>query len=132
MDDYDVILGPSAEGGIYLIGIKPSINLEGFEKIFKTVELSSFAKFAKDQSLRINILQELVDVDQESDLIGLMAWLDSVEIQLTQNQLSLKNEKISIPKATLSVIRNIGLTISVDENNNRRKKLNKVDSVAKE
>ncbi|MHA2030339.1 MAG: TIGR04282 family arsenosugar biosynthesis glycosyltransferase [Candidatus Kariarchaeaceae archaeon] len=128
LDSYDVVLGPSAEGGIYLIGIKPGMKLDGFEELFKEVELSSFAKFAKDQSLSINILQELVDVDQESDLIGLIAWLDSVEIQMTQNHSFSKNDKISIPTNTLFVVRKIGLTISVDAKNNRQKKLIKLES----
>ncbi len=123
LNSVDVVLGPSAEGGIYLIGIKPNLKLQGYEQLFEGVELSDFAKFAKNQMLNINILEELVDVDQESDLIGLIAWLNSVEIQNKQNMKLLENDKISIPKHTLSILRKIGLTISVDKKNNRGKKL---------
>jgi glycosyltransferase A (GT-A) superfamily protein (DUF2064 family) len=130
LNTYDVVLGPSAEGGIYLIGIKPNLLLEGFEKIFKNVELSWFAKFANNQSLSFYILQEVVDIDLESDLIGLIAWLDSIEIQLTLFPTLSKNEQILIPKKTLEVIRKIGLTITVDEKNNRQKKLKKINSVS--
>lgn len=129
LDENDVVLGPSAEGGIYLIGIKPNLDLENFENLFEGVELSNFAKFADAQSLNIMILPELVDVDQESDLVGLIAWIESIEIQKNQKTILSSNDKISIPKQTLSVIRKIGLSISVNDSNNRRKKITISNSI---
>lgn len=126
LDKYDVVLGPSAEAGIYLIGINQNFDLDGFEAIFEGVELSNFAKFVVNQSLTFTLLSELGDIDQESDLVGLISWLESVELHLRLNPKENLDLKLSIPKNTLKTIKNLRLKIKVDDKNNRGKVIDKV------
>ncbi|MCE7736874.1 MAG: DUF2064 domain-containing protein [Candidatus Heimdallarchaeota archaeon] len=126
LDKYDVVLGPSAEAGIYLIGINDNLNLDDFEKIFEGVELSNFAKFVVNQNLSFTLLSELGDIDQESDLVGLISWLESVELYLQFDTLEVEDLGFSIPKNTFNTIRKLRLKINVDDKNNRGKVIDKI------
>lgn len=68
-DDRDLVLGPTEDGGYYLIGMKRPIP-ELFEDIpwstSKTLEVT--LKKAKKSSLRVHLLETLYDVDKAEDL----------------------------------------------------------------
>ncbi len=119
LDTYDLVIGPSPAGGIYLIGINNRFKLDNFEYVFDNVELTSLARLANSNGLTGYILPELIDIDVEEDLIGLIAWIDSLKYLQYNNS---KSELI-IPMNSHDTIKKLGLRIQVDNKNNRTKRL---------
>ncbi|MFQ5432371.1 MAG: DUF2064 domain-containing protein [Nitrospinota bacterium] len=68
-----VVLGPSGEGGLYLIGLMSGY-LPDFSKIFGgSTELLNFIREVDVVNLPIFLLEELTDVDVASDLVSLIS-----------------------------------------------------------
>lgn len=68
-----VVLGPSGEGGLYLIGVAGGY-LPDFSKIFgESSELLNFTREVDDANLPLSLLEELTDVDVASDLVTLIS-----------------------------------------------------------
>lgn len=118
LDSFDVIIGPSPVGGIYLIGVSADFVLVDFENVFTGVEMTNLAKLIKNNDLSGYILPELTDIDIEEDLIGLISWMESIQYLSPQQNLQL-------PLYTQRVIDHLKLTIQIDENDNRKKKISK-------
>lgn len=73
------VLGPSSEGGIYLIGLISGFRPD-FEKIFGNgCELSSFAEELKKNKIQFTLLEEVTDVDVASDLVSLISLIDAMK-----------------------------------------------------
>lgn len=74
LNESDIVMGPSADGGYYLLGMK---NL--YQEFFTNVEWSGSKVFEKTlekiktQNLSFHLLPELTDIDTEEDLRN---WLD--------------------------------------------------------
>ena len=69
LNDYDMVIGPAADGGYYLLGMKKL-----HESLFKNIEwgtsdvLAETIKRCVENQLSYYLLQTLHDVDEESDL----------------------------------------------------------------
>jgi len=106
-----MVLGPSGEGGVYLIGLRypaptPSqggyLNLKG---VFTAGnESDNLLESAKNKKLPLLILEELTDVDVKSDLITLIS-------NLSMMQYSSRYAKIHLPRYTLKAIKGFGLAV---------------------
>ncbi|MBI4514478.1 MAG: TIGR04282 family arsenosugar biosynthesis glycosyltransferase [Deltaproteobacteria bacterium] len=71
----EVVLGPSADGGYYLIGMRQPHDLfSGIEMSTPRVLAETLAK-AQTAGLRVHLLPESFDVDEESDVARLRALL---------------------------------------------------------
>lgn len=68
--NYDVVIGPAADGGYYLLGMKNTHNdlFENIQWSSPTVLLETIQR-CKENSLHYFLLKELHDVDKEQDLI---------------------------------------------------------------
>ena len=74
LNSYDVVIGPSKDGGYYLLGMK-KMNSQLFEGIeYSTPEVLSVTILKiKELKLAYHLLPELMDIDTEENLI---TWLD--------------------------------------------------------
>jgi glycosyltransferase A (GT-A) superfamily protein (DUF2064 family) len=99
-----MVLGPSGEGGVYLIGVKGSRGVN-FKGIFTSGnESDNLLKIARRRKMPLLILEELTDVDVKSDLITLISNLSIMEY-------SSHHTKIHLPRYTLSAIKKLGLAV---------------------
>lgn len=75
LEKYDAVIGPSNDGGYYLLGIKQLT-----KKLFEGIKWSSGSVFSKTieilngQNQEVKILPELIDIDTETDLVN---WLNN-------------------------------------------------------
>jgi hypothetical protein len=97
---HDVVIGPSEDGGYYLIGLSQIVpelfvSIEwGTEKVFeKTMER------AKQRNLSVRVLGRLSDVDTPDDL---PVW-DKVSNQFISVVIPTLNEEVNLPKTLQSV-----------------------------
>ncbi|OGW06691.1 MAG: hypothetical protein A2889_08980 [Nitrospinae bacterium RIFCSPLOWO2_01_FULL_39_10] len=126
-----MVLGPSGEGGVYLIGLRyPSPTpspaggegkREGGYFNFKGVftagnESDNLLKIGKSKKLPLLLLEELTDVDVKSDLITLISNLSIM-------QYSAGYTKIHLPRYTINAIKSLGLTIGRKGSGTREKYL---------
>ncbi|NMM49512.1 TIGR04282 family arsenosugar biosynthesis glycosyltransferase [Marinigracilibium pacificum] len=69
LNNHDVVIGPSNDGGYYLLGLK-SIQSNLFNNIEWSTEtvLAETIKKCKESGLSIHLIEELVDIDTIEDL----------------------------------------------------------------
>lgn len=90
LDNYDIVIGPSVDGGYYLLGMK---NFQ--PEIFKNIEYSKSDVLKKtiekitSLGLTYSTLISLQDIDTESDLIK---WLDQTNSSKLKNEIELMYE----------------------------------------
>jgi rSAM/selenodomain-associated transferase 1 len=95
LDDNRVVIGPSTDGGYYLIGIRDQC-LPIFSEIAwgTSSVLHQTRKQLDEQQIKYELLSPLTDVDQVEDLLELVAdlerrktlgQLDSLDLQLYEN-----------------------------------------------
>lgn len=92
LDNSDVVIGPSRDGGYYLLGMKrmnPNL-FEGIEYSNNSVYQCTVEKFSK-LNLSYYVLPELQDIDTEKDLI---LWLKSNSINSIKETIKLAYEGI--------------------------------------
>jgi rSAM/selenodomain-associated transferase 1 len=92
LDNSDVVIGPSRDGGYYLLGMKrmnPNL-FEGIEFSTSSVYKNTVEKFSK-LNLSYYVLPELQDIDTEEDLIH---WLKSNSINSIKETIKLAYEGI--------------------------------------
>jgi glycosyltransferase A (GT-A) superfamily protein (DUF2064 family) len=78
-----IVLGPSGEGGIYLVGITRHFDPEYFSKnqLFSGgVEIYQFIKLCKNEGTALKLLPAFTDVDIEGDLVSLLLYVDAMKI----------------------------------------------------
>ena len=63
----DVVIGPSTDGGFYLIGIKGSY--ENFIDCMKPMDIKNLKHNISSRSLDLKLLKELKDIDTPEDLL---------------------------------------------------------------
>jgi len=99
----DTVLGPSGEGGIYLIGMRDGLSFD-YQKIFSDgAELSNFAGEVKKAGLTLNLLTEVGDVDLAEDLVTLISLIDAMKVA---------NQSDGFPTETSQTIASLGLKIN--------------------
>ena len=86
LEQNDIVIGPSKDGGYYLLGIKRNYK-ELFENILWSSEsvFDSTIKKAKILNLRIGRLQSLQDID---NLSALNNWLNQIGNENLKNKIS--------------------------------------------
>jgi uncharacterized protein len=102
LDHRDVVLGPCADGGYYLIGMRaPHDVFSGIVMSTPTVLTETVSK-ARQQGLSTALLPSTFDVDDSSGLTALATWLDhrtSGELPRTRALLA----GLGLPVAPVSV-----------------------------
>ena len=87
LENFDTVIGPSSDGGYYLLGMK-----EFYPEIFKDINWSTSEVFEKtleqitNLDIAVKILPELSDIDTEEDL---KEWL---AIQSSSNKSAVRKE----------------------------------------
>lgn len=87
LDTNDVVIGPSEDGGYYLLGIKKM-----YAKLFEGIEYSTSSVLSetlarvKDLNLTYRLLPVLPDIDTEEDLIN---WLNNNVSTSIKNEIKL-------------------------------------------
>lgn len=80
-DSKRVVIGPSGEGGVYMVGITKEFNPDWFTDhyIFTGgIETSQFVKLRKIGLISLFLLPPLFDIDVSEDLISLISILDPI------------------------------------------------------
>lgn len=92
LDDNDIVIGPSKDGGYYLLGMKKI-----YPELFNGIEFSTNTVFNEtiNQIEKLNLsfctLPELQDIDTEDDLIN---WLNGKQANTIKNNIRIIYESI--------------------------------------
>ena len=95
LDNQPVVIGPSTDGGYYLIGMR-----EPYPSMFDNIEWSTSAVLKQtldhlhQQQIGYELLPEMTDIDQFEDFESLCEQLKSSKITADQNLLMSLNEVI--------------------------------------
>jgi len=109
-------LGPSGEGGVYLIGFNSDAPVR-FDGVFSEgAEIDNLCKIAKSGNMPLAILPETLDVDVESDLVGLAGIIRA-------RSYSRRFEGGFFPLHTASAMDNLKMSIVRRPGNTRDKKI---------
>jgi glycosyltransferase A (GT-A) superfamily protein (DUF2064 family) len=112
-----MVLGPSKEGGVYLVGVNRSLD---FNDIFtKGIELENLVALAKEKQMQLLLLEELTDLDVSTDLINFICNIKAMKYAAKFNDFFL-------PENTINAIRKIGLYVESEGGGKRGKKLVKL------
>ncbi|GBE17472.1 2-phospho-L-lactate guanylyltransferase [archaeon BMS3Abin16] len=99
-----LVLGPSNEGGVYLIGFNTALDFTGvFEG--SGVELENLARLAEKHDLAFKLLEEVSDIDVAADLASFICRIEAMEYGGRQSL-------YMVPKHTIKAIRELGLTVA--------------------
>lgn len=71
-----IVIGPSPEGGFYLLGNSNSLQIDARNYFEKGFEVLNYLEFAQSRNIPMHLLEELSDVDIFSDLISLFCYLN--------------------------------------------------------
>ncbi len=109
-------LGPSGEGGVYLIGFNSDAPVR-FDRVFSEgSEIENLCAIAKSGNMPLFILPETLDVDVESDLVGLVGIIKA-------RSYSRRFEDGFFPLHTAEAIDNLKVRIVRRPGNTRDKKI---------
>ena len=74
LDDHDLVLGPSTDGGYWLVGMKKPVNI--FDGIVwsRADVLEKTLEIARQKQISIDLLDPLTDLDTPSDLNQTPGW----------------------------------------------------------
>ncbi len=111
-----VVLGPSYEGGLYLIGHPSTLPIDCAKVFAEGSEIENFVNIAKELNVPIKLLPETLDVDVGADLITLMGLIHAMAYQR-------QFETCVFPTHTNEVISGLGLSVVRDSDNTRSKKI---------
>ena len=86
LDDYDVVIGPSPDGGYYLLGMK-KFTPELFENITYSTNtvFDNTIQRIKNKNLSYHTLETIEDIDTEDEL---RSWLDLSDDSQLKNEIS--------------------------------------------
>jgi glycosyltransferase A (GT-A) superfamily protein (DUF2064 family) len=97
-----IVLGPSNEGGVYLVGVSNPLD---FTNIFsKGIEIENLVSLAANRNLPLKLLEELTDLDVSTDLISFLCNIDAMLYAERSND-------FHAPKNTIEVVRDLGLKV---------------------
>lgn len=93
------VLGPSTDGGIYLLGIKKSeFDIDIFQKL-KWQESTLFLdiqKYFQNEGSKVCLLAEKQDIDKEADLLSLFRSYSQLNIVVALKEIYLENPILRI------------------------------------
>jgi glycosyltransferase A (GT-A) superfamily protein (DUF2064 family) len=109
-----MVIGPSNEGGVYLVGVGRPIN---FKRIFSVgVESENLAALALKLGISFHLLEELKDIDVESDLIDFICNIKAMET-------ASKFNNFKLPMNSISAIKKLGLRVNDGRGGERGRRL---------
>jgi len=117
----NVVIGPTGEGGIYLVGLSRNFIPNWFTKynLFTSgVEIIQFTKFCKIEEIQFSLLTPLIDIDIEEDLVSLLAFIEGLKI--AEN-----NDNFHYPYYTINVLESLGVYIKEIKGKTRKRKIGK-------
>ncbi|MBF0171754.1 MAG: DUF2064 domain-containing protein [Nitrospinae bacterium] len=109
-------LGPTGEGGAYLIGFPADAPVRLDTAFDEGAELLNLTAEARRLALPLKLLPLTLDVDVEADLVSLVALLGGLEYQRSF-------ETQTVPMNTLRVAGDLGLSIQRSGDESRAKKI---------
>jgi glycosyltransferase A (GT-A) superfamily protein (DUF2064 family) len=109
-----MVLGPSKEGGVYLVGVNRPFDFDGI--FTEGIELENLVALAEENQMQLLLLEELTDLDVSSDLINFICNIKAMEYAEKFNDLFL-------PEYTINFIRKIGLCVKSEGGGKRGRKL---------
>ncbi|MEE9176752.1 MAG: DUF2064 domain-containing protein [Thermodesulfobacteriota bacterium] len=113
-----LVLGPSEEGGVYLIGLQSGTCID-FNGVFTDgVEIENLVKIAKEKKMHLRLLEEVTDIDTVQDLVTLICKLNAMTY-------SSKFETVYLPENTIEVVKKLGLQIVRSTGGIRGRKIKK-------
>lgn len=114
-----IVLGPSGEGGVYLIGLKSNFSID-FKGVFTSgIEIENLSDIAERKKLPLLLLNELLDIDVASDLITLICNLKAMKY-------SSKFREYHLPENTINIIEKLGLRVGSSEGTRGRILIKKI------
>ena len=118
LEQNDFVLGPSTDGGFYLMGLKQShFNTETFLKLpWQTSELNrSISRLAATKNIQISYLEALCDIDTVSDIKTVFDSFKTLSKQIKQ----LLQYYISIETKIYSTIPHLSSVFSINRHFNK-------------
>jgi len=109
-----MVVGPSSEGGAYLIGISRQLDFKGI--FTNDVELENLVSLARENKMPFLLLDELTDLDIASDLITFVCNIEAMKY-------SAKYGDYLLPVNTFKAIMKIGLIVESGAGGERGRKL---------
>ncbi|MDH5639221.1 MAG: DUF2064 domain-containing protein [Nitrospinota bacterium] len=98
-------LGPSGEGGLYLIGFERGTPID-FSNVFDSgSEMENMLTQAMAGNIPLQVLPETLDVDVEADMVGLVGLLRAAEY------LRKSDKDLYIPERTLHAVNSMKLRV---------------------
>jgi glycosyltransferase A (GT-A) superfamily protein (DUF2064 family) len=111
-----MVLGPSGEGGVYLIGFPGDVKLD-FTGVFTDgSEIENMVGIAEKGNMPLKLMPEILDVDVEADLITLVGVLRALNYER-------KFETKVFPMNTFRALEEMGLRVTRREDDTRHKKI---------
>lgn len=99
-----MVLGPSGEGGVYLVGLNGGHGMD-FRGVFTMGdELENLSAMAEERRMPLLLLEELTDVDVKADLITLVSNLKALSY-------SSRFVPCYLPRNTMAAIEVLGLRV---------------------
>ncbi|MBY8988261.1 MAG: hypothetical protein KGD61_07395, partial [Candidatus Lokiarchaeota archaeon] len=120
-DTKRVVIGPSGEGGVYLVGLTKNFNPDWFtdHDIFTGgIEISQFVKLRKKGFISLFLLPPLFDIDVSEDLVSLITILDPIYF-------SEENMYYHYPEHTSNYIKKLDLHVGYTIGETRKRFLKK-------
>jgi glycosyltransferase A (GT-A) superfamily protein (DUF2064 family) len=115
-NEESMVLGPSNEGGVYLIGVSDPLD---FTNIFsKGIEIENLVRLATNRNLPLKLLEELTDLDVSTDLISFMC---NIEAMLYAERFN----DFHSPKNTIEAVKHLGLSVVSSSGGERGRRLKK-------
>lgn len=119
-----LVLGPSGEGGTYLVGCRPADGLD-FRGAFRDgVELANLAALAGTRGLPLRLLEEVTDVDVQADLITVLSVLQA-------RGAARPHGETWMPRATWASLQALGLAVVRKDGGTREKVLTRQGTTAR-
>lgn len=109
-------LGPSGEGGVYLMGFPGDASLDFGGVFTEGSELENLVGLAERGNMPLKLLPEILDVDVEADLITLIGVMRALNYER-------KFETRVFPMNTHMVIEEMGLRVIRRDGETRHKKI---------
>lgn len=109
-------IGPSGEGGMYLIGFHSDLIPDVGNVFTNGNEMDNLLNQVAAHRLPLLLLEEMTDVDVESDLITLIGLLRAMRI-------SARHRRTLLPRYTMETIEDLGLFVARPGDGTRGKRI---------
>ncbi|RMF91085.1 MAG: DUF2064 domain-containing protein [Methanobacteriota archaeon] len=109
-----MVLGPSGEGGVYLVGVTRPLDFTG---VFTAgVEMDNLTGLARKRGLRLLLLEELTDIDVAGDLATFICAIQAMEYAAECGDYQL-------PRNTIQTVREMGLEVRAQRGGERNRRI---------